>query len=183
LSVQGREQSLAAVDAAINRIEQGIRKSIRGARTTLGVLRPEGIATKLLVRAEGVQIKIEVPPVLSGSVYPAELRALSSSVEETFGFAETRVVSFANIYGGKIVAALDRQHPRNLFDVRHLLQNEGIDDSLRRALIVYLVSHDRPMFEVLAGSRRDISKEFDHGFGGMTAERCRYASCLTPRRR
>ena len=56
LPVQGREQSLAAIDAAIKRIEQGIRKSIRGVRTTLGVLRPEGIATKLLLRAEGVQI-------------------------------------------------------------------------------------------------------------------------------
>jgi len=171
LPVQGREQSLAAIDAAMRRIEQEIRKSIRGSRTTLGMLRPEGNATKLLVRAEGVQIKIEVTPVLRGSVYPAELRAVSSSVEETFGFAETRVVSFADIYGGKIVAALDRQHPRDLFDVRHLLQNEGIDDSLRRAFVVYLVSHDRPMFEVLAGTRRDISKEFDHGFEGMTAQR------------
>jgi nucleotidyltransferase AbiEii toxin of type IV toxin-antitoxin system len=122
------------------------------------------------VRAEGVQIKIEVTPVLRGSVYPAELRAVSSSVEEAFGFAETPVVSFPDIYGGKIVAALDRQHPRDLFDVRHLLQNEGIDDSLRRAFVVYLVSHDRPMFEVLAGTRRDISKEFDHRFEGMTAE-------------
>ncbi len=27
------------------------------------------------------------------------------------------------------------------------------------------------MFEVLAGTRRDISKEFDHGFEGMTTER------------
>jgi hypothetical protein len=52
------------------------------------------------VRAEGVQIKIEVTPVLRGSVYPAELRAVSSSVEELSGFAETRVVSFADIYGG-----------------------------------------------------------------------------------
>ena len=164
LPVQGREQSLAAIDAAMKRIEQGIRNSIRGSRTTLGVLRPEGIATKLVVRAEGVQIKIEVTPVLRGSVYPAELRAVCSSVEEAFGFAETRVISFADIYGGKIVAALDRQHPRDLFDVRHLLQNEGIDDSLRRAFVVYLVSHDRPMFEVLAGTRRDIGKEFDHGF-------------------
>jgi predicted nucleotidyltransferase component of viral defense system len=170
LPVQGREPSLAAIDAAMKRIEQRIRKSIRGSRTTLGVLRTEGIATRVLVRAEGVQIKIEVTPVLRGSVYPPELRAVSSSVEAAFGFAEVRVASFPDIYGGKIVAALDRQHPRDLFDMRHLLQNEGIDDSLRRAFIVYLVSHDRPMFEVLAGTERDISKEFEHGFDGMTAE-------------
>ncbi len=88
LPVQGRDQSLAAIDAAMRRIEQGIKKSIRGSRTTLGLLRPEGIATKLLMRAESVQIKIEVTPVLRGSVYPAELRAVSSSVEDAFGFAK-----------------------------------------------------------------------------------------------
>ena len=170
LPIHAREESLAAIDAAMRRIEQRIKKSIPGSRTTIGMLRPEAVVTKLLVRAEGVQIKIEVTPVLRGSVYPAELRGVSPSVEEAFGFAETRVVSFPDLYGGKIVAALDRQHPRDLFDVRHLLQNEGIDDSLRRAFIVYLVSHDRPMFEVLAGSRRDISRDFDHGFEGMTAE-------------
>ena len=38
LPVQGREQSLAAIDAAMRRIEQGIKKSIRGSRTTLGLL-------------------------------------------------------------------------------------------------------------------------------------------------
>lgn len=98
LPVQGREQSLAAIDAAIRRIEQGIKKSIHGSRTTLGVLRPEGIATKLLARAEGVQIRIEVTPVLRGSVYPVELRAVSSSVEEAFGFAETRMVALYAVW-------------------------------------------------------------------------------------
>ncbi len=170
LPVQTRAASLTAIDAAMKRIEQGIRKSVRGSRTTRGVLPSEGIATKLLVRAEGVQIKIEVTPVLRGCVYPAELRTVSPKVEEAFGFAEARLVSFPDIYGGKIVAALDRQHPRDLFDMRHLLKKESIDDSLRRAFIVYLVSHDRPMFEVLAGTGREISKEFDRGFEGMTAE-------------
>ncbi len=106
--------SLAAIDAAIKRIEERVRKSIGGSRTTLGVLRSESIATKLLVRAAGVQIKIEVTPVLRGSVYPAELRAVSSRVEAAFGFAEARLVSFPDIYGGKIVAALDRQQPRSV---------------------------------------------------------------------
>jgi predicted nucleotidyltransferase component of viral defense system len=78
-------------------------------------------------------------------VYEPELLTVSRSVEETFGFAEVRVVSFADLYGGKIVAALDRQHPRDLFDVRELLANEGIDETLRRAFLVYLLSHNRPM--------------------------------------
>jgi len=74
------------------------------------------------------------------------------------------------IYAGKIVAALDRQHPRDLFDVRDLLANEGIDETLRRAFLVYLLSHNRPIFEVLAPKRKSITAEFGRGFKGMTAE-------------
>jgi hypothetical protein len=57
---------------------------------------------------------------------------------------------------------------RDLFDVRDLLANEGISDELRKAFIVYLLSHNRPMAEVLAPVRLDIAAEFDRGFGGMT---------------
>lgn len=89
-------------------------------------------------------------------------------MEDTFGFAEIQVVSFADLYAGKLVAAFDRQHPRDLFDVRDLLANEGITEELRIAFIVYLLSHDRPMAEVLAPQRKDISHEFTHGFDGMT---------------
>lgn len=92
---------------------------------------------------------------------------MSDSVEAEFGFAETQIVSFADLYAGKIVAALERQHPRDLYDVRDLLRHEGIDDKLRRAFIVYLISHDRPMAEVLAPQLLDISAEYERGFEGM----------------
>lgn len=105
---------------------------------------------------------------MRGCVYDPELRSVSDTVEDQFGFAEIQVVSFADLYAGKIVAALDRQHPRDLFDVRDLLANEGIDDSLRRAFIVYMPSHDRPKSEVLAPTRKDFSDEFLRGFEGMT---------------
>jgi predicted nucleotidyltransferase component of viral defense system len=157
LPVQGREQSLAAIDVAMKRIDQGIRKSIRDSRTTRGVLRPEDMMTKILLRTEGVQIKIELTPVLRGSVYPPNSAQFLQAMKR-LSFAETRVVSFADIYRGKIVAALDRQHPRDLFDVRQLLQNESIEDSLQHAFIVYLVSHDRPTFEVLARTDETYAK-------------------------
>jgi Nucleotidyl transferase AbiEii toxin, Type IV TA system len=98
------------------------------------------------------------------------MRSVLPHVEETFGFAETQVVLFSDLYAGKIVAALDRQHPRDLFDIRDLLANEGITDDLRRAFIVYLISHDRPISEVVAPRRKDIRKEFEHGFEGMTSD-------------
>jgi Nucleotidyl transferase AbiEii toxin, Type IV TA system len=58
-------------------------------------------------------------------------------------------------------------HPRDLFDVRDLLAHEGIDDTLRKAFIVYLLNHNRPMAEVLAPPRLDISAEYRRGFEGM----------------
>jgi predicted nucleotidyltransferase component of viral defense system len=164
--VQPRPQSLAAIDAAFGRIIDRIKKGVPGAQ--IAEARTEGARTRLLVRVDGVQIKIEVTPVLRGCVYQPESRSVAEAVEEAFGFAEMSVVSFADLYAGKLVAALDRQHPRDFFDVRDLLASEGIDDALRRAFVVYLVSHDRPMHEVLRPRRKDISEEFLRGFNGMT---------------
>jgi predicted nucleotidyltransferase component of viral defense system len=166
LPVQPRAESFAAVDAAMKQIAARITKTISGARTT--ETKSEGALTRLLVRADGAQIKIEVNPVIRGCVNEPDLRSVSEAVEEQFGFAEIQVVSFPDLYAGKIVAALDRQHPRDLFDVRDLLANEGIDDELRRAFVVYMLSHDRPMAEVLNPTRKDISDEFLRGFQGMT---------------
>ncbi|MFO1241339.1 MAG: nucleotidyl transferase AbiEii/AbiGii toxin family protein, partial [Sphingomonadaceae bacterium] len=61
-------------------------------------------------------------------------------------------------------------HPRDLFDVRDLLAHEGISDELRRAFLVYLISHNRPMAEVLAPTRKPLAEEFARGFVGMTQE-------------
>jgi hypothetical protein len=66
------------------------------------------------------------------------------------------------------VAALDRQHPRDLFDVRDLLANEGIGNDLRKAFIVYLLSHNRPFADVLAPARLDVAAEFARGFAALT---------------
>lgn len=166
--VAPRVASLVAIDAAMKRIVERVKKTIADATVTTSG--SEGAITKLIVRQAGVQTKIEVTPVLRGCVYEPETRSVSDAVEAEFGFAEIPVVSFADLYAGKIVAALDRQHPRDLFDVRDLLANEGIDGALRKAFIVYLLSHDRPMPEVLAPRRKDFSDEFLRGFEGMTEE-------------
>jgi len=170
LPVSSRAESLTAIDAAMKRIAQSIRSVLRGAQIIPTVTNPEKAVIKLLIRHDNAQVKIEVTPVLRGCVFDPEVRSVSSSVEDAFGFAEIRVVSFADLYAGKIVAALDRQHPRDLFDVRDLLAHEGINDNLRRAFIVYLLSHNRPMAEILAPTRKSIEQEFQRGFEGMTAE-------------
>jgi hypothetical protein len=91
------------------------------------------------------------------------------------------VVSFAALYAGKIVAALDRQHPRDLFDVRELLAHEGISDELRQAFLIYLISHDRPIAEVIMPRRKDIAREFAQGFEGMTDKPVALADLLAAR--
>jgi predicted nucleotidyltransferase component of viral defense system len=166
LPVRPRDESLAEIDAAMKRIAARALDGLDGAHVSEG--RTEGTVTKLLVQSQGVQIKIEVTPVLRGTIHEPSVRSVSEKVEDAFGFAEMRVASFSDLYGGKIVAALDRQHPRDLFDVRDLLANEGIDEAMRQAFAVYLISHNRPMWEVLAPRRKDISQEYRRGFEGMT---------------
>ena len=168
LPIEDRTASLTAIGAAMRRIADSI--SSRVPRSHVHALHVPGsnTVTKLNVRTPDAQVKLEVTPVLRGCVYTPEARSVSARVEQEFGFAEMQLLPFPDLFAGKIVAALDRQHPRDLFDVRDLLANEGISDELRTAFIVYLISHNRPISEVIAPSRKDISREFERGFRGMT---------------
>jgi predicted nucleotidyltransferase component of viral defense system len=165
LPIEDRETSLVGIRSALDRIAQKIRKAI-----------PDGVVTDnanadgtlVLVRQRNAQIKIEVTPVLRGTVHPVELKTVRPIVEEQFGFAEIQVVSFADLYAGKLVAALDRQHPRDLFDVQYLLANEGIDKTLYQTFLAYILSHNRPAHELLQPRLKDIRQAFEREFAGMT---------------
>lgn len=166
--VEDRETTFKAIDAAMTRAADRIKSAVKGVRVDLGRDRG-GRVTKLVVGYEGVAVKVEINTVSRGVVFPPEIRAVSASVEDRFGFAEVRLVSFADLYAGKIVAALDRQHPRDLFDVRDLMAAEGVSDDLRRAFLVYMISHDRPLNEVLNPNRQPLEDRFEREFVGMTA--------------
>ncbi len=168
LPMHERSEALVEIDAAMKRIKISALADLRGARVTENV--HDGAILRLLVMAEGTQVKIEVSPVLRGVVYEPFIAPVTEAVEEVFGFAETNVVSFEDLFAGKLVAALDRQHPRDLFDVRGLLTHEGLSDELREAFIIYLLSQNRPMGEVLSGRVKDLANEYRNGFEGMTEE-------------
>lgn len=168
LPMHERSEALVEIDAAMKRIKTSALADLRGARVTENV--HDGAVLRLLVMAEGTQVKIEVSPVLRGVVHEPFIAPVTEAVEEVFGFAETNVVSFEDLFAGKLVAALDRQHPRDLFDVRGLLTHEGLSDELREAFIIYLLSHNRPMGEVLSGRVKDLANEYRNGFEGMTEE-------------
>jgi len=170
LPVEDRDASLAGIDKALGEITADIERHIPRAEVKASVLKGTGKRLKLLVRQGDTNVKIEVSQVLRGSVYPAEDRQLSARAEKAFGFASMPVLSFEDLYGGKICAALDRRHPRDLYDVYWLLQHEGIDERLKNAFMVYLISHNRPMVELLAPQPQDIVPLYRKEFEGMTYE-------------
>jgi predicted nucleotidyltransferase component of viral defense system len=178
LPIEDRETSLIGIRSALGRIAQKIRKAIPDGVVTDSA---NGGGTLVLVRQRNAQIKIEVTPVLRGTVHPVEVRTVRPIVEERFGFAEIQLVSFADLYAGKLVAAIDRQHPRDLFDVQHLLANEGIDKALYQTFLAYILSHNRPAHELLQPHLKDIRQAFDREFVGMTVDETSLDTLLSTR--
>jgi hypothetical protein len=101
--VADRASSLKEIDAAMKRIAGAITRGLPAARVSASAPKGEKGITKLIVRDDDAQIKVEVTPVLRGCVYEPAVRPVSARVEEEFGFAEMPVVSFADLYAGKIV--------------------------------------------------------------------------------
>lgn len=167
-----REESLREIEAALARLDELMTCRVPGLQV-IGRGKPD--APKRVVGTTDARIKIEPNPVLRGTVYEPEWRSLVPAAEEYFGLSvDVPVVSHADLYAGKLCAALDRSHPRDWFDVYLLMENEGVSDELRRAFVVYVASHDRPMVEVLAGSRPDMQALYEREFSGMA----RVAVCL-----
>ena len=171
LPIEEHEASLDAIDARLRRIASAIARGVPGSHVSPVLDHGTQKVTKLVVQRGRAQVKLEVTPVLRGCVFEPEDRDVHALVEDRFGFARTQLVSFHDLYAGKLVAALDRQHPRDLFDVRELLANEGIDERMRQAFLAYLISHDRPIAEVLEARPKDLRGTFRTEFEGMTTVR------------
>lgn len=173
---------------ALKRINEAIRQSLarlkkQGFQTHAPASADAG-ETKLLVRQGTIQVKIEVNFVMRGTVNPVRMASLTQSARDTLqADLEIPVVSLEDVYGGKLVAAMDRQHPRDLFDVMQLFTHDGITAGIRRAFVVYLASHNRPVHEVLFPSLRDIRQEFENNFTGMTVEPVELDMLLAARER
>jgi predicted nucleotidyltransferase component of viral defense system len=165
LPVQDRSTSLAEIGAALERIAMDIERILQGVRVQLR--RQDGQVIKLFVARDGVQVKIEVSPVLRGAVRTPVRRSVSPAVAAQFGEVEVLVLHAHDIYAGKLCAALDRQHPRDLFDVQRLLESEGVDDDLLEVFLVYLASSDRPLADLLAPIRQPMARVFEEQFRGM----------------
>lgn len=169
LPIGEREASLKDIDATLSRIMMAvIRRNPRF--QALRVAGGGNNDTRIMVSDGRAQIKIETSPVTRGAVNPPKKMTASDTVTEQFGFAEMNVVAFEDLYGGKLHAALDRQHPRDLFDVKLLYENEGFTDDLFRIFMAYVASSGRPMHELLAPMASLNDALYDDEFVGMTRE-------------
>lgn len=138
-------------------------------RTTAG-----GHADTVLIRGGEDEVKIEVNPVLRQTLLPVRVLAVQPRVETTFGYARMQVLSHEDLYAGKLVAALDRQHPRDVFDAEVLLETQGLSDSLLKAFIAYVAGHKGVMAHIVAprfGDLRKFRNRYDSQLLGMTQER------------
>lgn len=167
LPMGDRDHALAEIDSALKSIVTEIEKRLPDCKVAAQPNRETGTLLKLRIARPDAMVKIEVTPVLRGAVFEAETRAVHPSVEDQFGFAEVPLLSFNDLYAGKICATLDRQHPRDLYDTLLLLDNEGISRDLIRAFIVYLIGHNRPMAELLAPRAKPLAEVYASEFSGM----------------
>lgn len=176
-----REQALQAINQELAAIAG--RVASLGVQTRL--IRSKELGdTKLIAENETSQVKVEVNVVFRGSVLPVIRQPLSARTRDLFGveFA-IPTLDIAELYAGKLVAALDRQHPRDLFDVWRLFETGGMTDAMVECFVVYLAGHNRPTHEVLFGNDKDITAEYARAFVGMAEMECPLEHLLETRRR
>jgi predicted nucleotidyltransferase component of viral defense system len=175
-----RDKALARIKAALRQAADRLKK--RGFQTHASAA--DAGETKLLVRRGRIEIKVEVNFVMRGTVQPVRRASLTPTARDVLmADLDIPVVSLEDMYGGKLVAALDRQHPRDLFDLMLLFAHEGITPGIRRAFVVYLASSNRPVHEVLFPPLRNVQHDYEHNFQGMTAEPVPLDALLAARER
>ncbi|MEO7715797.1 MAG: nucleotidyl transferase AbiEii/AbiGii toxin family protein [Capsulimonas sp.] len=171
LLIEDRGATLANIIVALRSIQTRITAKSPSIRITIDTDR-----FKLLCSRQGIQVKIEVNTTMRGALGAPKMRVLSEKTQSTFDrFAEMRIMPLGQVYGGKICAALSRQHPRDLFDIKYMLQNSGFDDEIKRGFLLCLLSGERPIHEMLRPALLDQQATMEHHFAGMTEEPFGYA--------
>lgn len=170
LPIEDWDTSLEKINAALKRIGTDIEKSLLGTKATL---RQE--TSKLDIATASASIKLEVSKMGRGTYAPPDVRVLCEKAQEEYNsFCEIAIVPFGQLYGGKICAALDRQHPRDLFDIKYLIANEGLTEDIKKGFIFCLLGAKRPISELLAPNFIDQKSALEKQFQGMTEEEFSY---------
>jgi predicted nucleotidyltransferase component of viral defense system len=170
LPINPRADALKEIADALHRMQGRLQNTISGIAAQV-VPQSGGQEAKVSCRLNDAVVTIEVNTIIRGHLWPVRELALVKSAQDEFRmFAAATVVSNAELFGGKICAALDRQHPRDLFDVQQLLANDGLNNEVRYGFIACLLSHGRPINELLRPQLQDRRSVFETQFRGMTVE-------------
>lgn len=176
-----REEALGAIAGSLGRMSKALEK--RG----LEIEAPSGGGgeqAKLFVRRSSCLVKVEVNHVFRGTVMDVVKPALVERAQDYFEREiELPVLAAPELYGSKLVAAMDRQHPRDLFDVLGMYQAHGLTEPVLECFVCYLAGHNRPVHEVLFGNQQEISAAYENEFRGLTTEETDLTTLLETRDR
>jgi predicted nucleotidyltransferase component of viral defense system len=164
----GREKAIAQISEELNRIQSDIQAM--GLGTEIKKINT-GDELKIWVSSDSAQVKVEINSVFRGTVLPVQVQSLTSKTQEFFSKnIQAPLLNVSELYGSKLVAAMDRQHPRDLFDVKKMFESHGLTAEILDCFVVYLAGHNRPVHEVLFSNPQPIEETFKNEFFGMTNE-------------
>jgi predicted nucleotidyltransferase component of viral defense system len=170
IPIEDRETSFTNISVALTNIKSSIEKRLEGSRVEHKVE-----LHKLLVSHNDAMIKIEVSQIVRGILGAVTEKILCKKAQEKFDtFCSINVVPKGQLYGGKVCAAMDRQHPRDIFDVKQLLQREGFTQEIKEGFLFRLLSSDRSIKDVLFPNLQDQRLAMTNQFAGMSEEQFTY---------
>lgn len=162
IPLEDRTSSLTHINQALVRISSRIKELLKDVRVI-----PRLDICKLTCEYHGCQVKIEVNQTKRGIVGGEPvMMPLCSKAQDMFEMeVEARIVPMTQLYGGKIAAALSRQHPRDMFDINHM--SMSLTDA-KYGFIFCLLGSDRPIQESFAPTLIDQKDAIEKQFAGMS---------------
>ena len=119
-----RQKALDEIAKELKNIAKRLKR--RGMAIQLGAM-DAGDEVKLFVRRGESMVKVEVNHVFRGTVLPVSRRPLVSAAINVFTTSlSLPMLAVEELYASKLVAAFDRQHPRDFFDILGLYASGGI---------------------------------------------------------
>lgn len=183
LPLEERAISFSNIDNAFEKIVSDLKDRFPSLRIQ-PVKTTEGNTKQIVFREFSAAIKVEINHVLRGVVHDCQMLDLCQSAQDTFeSFVSAQCLSQNDLYAGKMCAALDRQHPRDLFDIKLFFDQNTFDDSLRKSFIIYLISNNRPISELINPNRLDMKNLYEHEFMGMSLTQVSYEELEDERER
>ncbi len=170
LPIKPRDETLKDIGKSLFRISDKVSRLVPHCQIQELKIKGTDYTYKLIIRSRSSMVKIEPNLIFRGSCYPPILKPVCKNAVDIFKMKmEIPVLSLADLYGGKICAALDRQHPRDLFDIKLLSETKGLNPEISQAFVVYLASHNRPMSELLSPNFQNFRQAYESEFKGMSS--------------